>query len=201
MLIVPIQTLMDYESCYNLLKKLFHGEEFACSCGKELPADQCPHKYSSTGLPSYKCRSCGGVFNIFSKTILNGIHYSCIQIVLLFIGFSQGKTTLHLSKELELNYKNLLGLRHKLQEFAYENRDMSCLTDQEVESDEVFINAGEKGDKHENKDDPPRVRANKKKGSVPIKMTVPRCKDYSDARVNPSGWKLFWEHGLTKSNP
>ena len=62
-----------------------------------------------------------------------------------------------------MNYSNLLNWRHKLQEFAYENRDWSALKDTAIESDEVFINAGEKGEKHPGKDDPPRVRANKKK--------------------------------------
>jgi len=38
------------------------------------------------------------------------------------------------------------------------------LVDKVVESDEVFINAGEKGLRHSSCDDPPRVRANKKKG-------------------------------------
>ena len=79
-------------------------------------------------------------------------------------GFAQGITTLHLSKELQVSYSNLLEWRHKLQEYAFENRDWSVLQDTQVESDEVFINAGEKGEKHQNEEDPPRVRANKKKG-------------------------------------
>jgi len=58
----------------------------------------------------------------------------------------------------------LLLWRHKLQEFAFENKDKSVLTDDVVDSDEVFINAGEKGDRHDHPQDPPRVRANKKKG-------------------------------------
>ena len=78
-------------------------------------------------------------------------------------GFAQGKTTQHLSQELSVSYNNLLDWRHKLQEFSFENRDFSPLTDQAIESDEVFQNAGEKGKKHPFPDDPPRVRANKKK--------------------------------------
>lgn len=164
MLLVPIQSLLDYEKCYDLLLTLFHPTGLYCPCGCALKATQKPHKYSSTGLPSYRCKSCGKVFNIFTQTIFKGIHYGCKEIVLLLRGIAQGKTTLHLSKELGLNYKNLLDWRHKLQEFAYENRDNFPLIDNEVESDEVFINAGEKGEPHLEVDDPPRVRANKKKG-------------------------------------
>jgi len=38
------------------------------------------------------------------------------------------------------------------------------LPDRETESDEMFQNAGEKGDKHEDPDDPPRRRANNRPG-------------------------------------
>lgn len=50
-----------------------------------------------------------------------------------------------------------------MQEFAYENRVMSVLVDTIVESDEVFINRRKRA-RHANSQDPPRVRANKKKG-------------------------------------
>lgn len=79
-------------------------------------------------------------------------------------GFAQDKTTLHLSKELNRNYKNLLNWRHILQELSYENRSIMRLEDEVIESDEVFINAGEKAEKHSDPKDPPRIRANKKKG-------------------------------------
>lgn len=163
MIVFPLQSFMDYDSCYNYLQTILHPEGLDCPCGRKVKNGQKPHKYRANGLPCFRCKDCGKVFNIFTDTILSGIHYDCIKIVLLLRGFAQGKTTLHLSKELELNYSNLLNWRHKLQEFAYENRDWSALKDTAIESDEVFINAGEKGEKHPNEDDPPRVRANKKK--------------------------------------
>jgi len=94
---------------------------------------------------------------------LQGVYYSCIVIILILRGISQGKSTLHLHKELSINYKNLLNWRHKFQEFAFENRDYSMLKGKVIESDETFINAGEKGKKHLDPAAPPRVRANKKK--------------------------------------
>jgi len=163
MIVFPIQSFMAYDSCYNYLQSILHPEGLDCPCGQKVKGDQKAHKYRANGLPCFRCKDCGKVFNIFTDTILSGIHYDCIKIVLLLRGFAQGKTTLHLSKELGLNYSNLLNWRHKLQEFAYENRDWSALKDTAIESDEVFINAGEKGEKHPNEDDPPRVRANKKK--------------------------------------
>lgn len=123
MVVVPIADLMDYDRCYHFMKQLLHPDGLHCSrCQRELPPGQRAHKYNATGLPVFKCRLCGRVFNLYTNTLLEGIHYSCITIVLMLRGFAQGKTTLHLSKELSLNYKNLLDWRHRLQEFAFENR-------------------------------------------------------------------------------
>lgn len=164
MLLFPIQDLLSYESCYSFLKNLLHPRGLSCGCGVGVAPNAPVHKQAKNGLISYKCKQCGSVFNIFTRTLFSGIHYNCITIVLILRGIAQGVTTLHLSKELRLNYKNLLSWRHILQEYSYENRSMSMLVDKVVESDEVFINAGEKGLRHSCSDDPPRVRANKKKG-------------------------------------
>ena len=163
MLNFPIDSLMDYESCYTYLEKLLHPPGLSCSCGTPLVKGQSPHKRRANKLPCFKCKECGKVFNLFTNTIFKGIHYNCIIIVLMIRGFAQGKTTQHLSKELSVSYNSLLNWRHKLQEYAFENRDVSTLTDQEIESDEVFQNAGEKGILHTDLNDPPRKRANKKK--------------------------------------
>jgi hypothetical protein len=87
-------------------------------------------------------------------------------------GFLEGKTTMHLSKELKVSYNNLLDWRHVLQQVAFGNRDRSKLPDDAVESDEVFINAGEKGIEHPLPEDPPRVRANKKKAWGHLQTTA-----------------------------
>ena len=79
---------------------------------------------------------------------------------------------MHLSKELKVSYNNLLDWRHVLQQVAFGNRDRSKLPDDAVESDEVFINAGEKGIEHPLPEDPPRVRANKKKAWGHLQTTA-----------------------------
>lgn len=164
MLNFPIQGLMDYESSYQFLQKLLHPQGLKCVCDEPLAEGQFPHKKRANKLPCFKCKNCGKVFNLFTTTIFKGIHYNCIIIVLMLRGFAQGKTTQHLSKELSVSYNSLLDWRHKLQEYAFENRDVSTLTDTEIESDEVFQNAGQKGEPHIDPNDPPRKRANKKRG-------------------------------------
>lgn len=157
---MPIQGLMDYQKCYEYLEALLHPNGLHCSQGHCLVEKQRPHKFRKNGLPCYKCYDCGQVYNLFTDSIFKGVHYDCIRIVLMLRGFAQGTTTLLLSKELGMSYNELLAWRHKLQEFAFENRSVFTLTDTEVESDEMFQNAGEKGHRHECPDDPARVRAN-----------------------------------------
>lgn len=180
----PIQSLMSFEGCYNFLLNLLHPLGLHCPDGHPIVEGQKPHKFRKNGLPCYRCNTCGKVFNVFTGTILQGTHYDCITIVLMLRGFAKGETTQMLSKELKVSYNALLDWRHILQEFAFENRDVSRLVDKEVESDEVFQNAGEKGVLHNDVEDPPRVRANKKKALALMKTTDRPYRDSLEDKAN-----------------
>ena len=116
MLVFPIQSFMDYKSCYSYLLRLLHLQGLYCLCGKALPVTQKPHKFRDNNLPCFRCKDCKKVFNLFTGTILSGIHYDCLIIVVMLKGFAQGKSTQHLSKELKVSYNNLLNWRQKLQD-------------------------------------------------------------------------------------
>ena len=149
----------------------------------------------------YRCRTCKTVFNIFTDTIWAGTHYSCSKIVLILRGFVQGTPTLQLADELECDYGTLLYYRHEMQAAALQRKDQSPLPDEVTEGDEAFQHAGEKGDLHSDPEDPPRRRANKRKGkgtmendrppiqgvvgrtSGQIRLTV--CEDTTQATIQP----------------
>ncbi len=113
----------------------------------------------------YRCRQCGTVFNLFTGTIWQKSHLACQTIVLILQGTTQGKPTLQLADELKLDYSWLLKRRHQIQARAQAAlpRDGS-LPDAVTEADEMYQNAGEKGQKHADPADPPRRRANKRRG-------------------------------------
>ena len=171
MLEFPITDLLDQEKCYGFLLACLHPDGVSCPNGHRLPADQSPHDQKRSPIVKYRCRDCGAVFNIFTGTLLSGIRHDCCTIVMMLRGFAQGVTTLHLSKELQLEYSSLLQWRHRLQGSAFVHRDISLLADAVQESDEMFQNAGEKSEPHLDPDDPPRRRANKKRDSALTKMT------------------------------
>jgi transposase-like protein len=172
MLKFPIDDLLDEEQCYSFLLDLLHPEGLCCPQGHELPVGQAPHTGRERApVVSYRCRECGAVFNVFTGTVLSGIRHDCPTIVMILRGFAQGVPTQHLSDELDLDYSMLLEWRHRLQASALEGRAREKLSDAEAEADEMFQNAGEKGQTRPNREDSPRRRANKKRGPVHSKTT------------------------------
>jgi transposase-like protein len=160
----PLTDLLNEQECYYWLLDIFHPQGLCCPNGHALPESQAPHMRDRAPVFDYRCRSCRSVFNLFTGTCWAGTHYSCAKIVLILRGFAQGTPTLHLAKELECDYGNLLKYRHEMQDNAQLGLDRSPLADTVTEGDELFQNAGEKGEPHRDPTDPPRRRANKRKG-------------------------------------
>jgi hypothetical protein len=197
----PVTDLLSEQECYHFLLNMLHPQGLCCPCGHPLPASQCPHMRDRAPVLDYCCRDCGAVFNLFTGTLWAGTHYSCAQIVLILRGFAQGIPTLQLAAELACDYGTLLDYRHEMQAAALFRRDVSPLTDTVTEGDEMFQNAGEKSDPHRDPADPPRRRANKRRGrgtmendrppiqgivgreSGQIRLTV--CEDTRQVTVQP----------------
>jgi len=160
----PITDLIDEIKCYNYLLNILYPDGLRCPGGHALPQNQAPHDTHRSPIVDYKCRICGRVYNLFTNTIWSGTRYNCAIIVLIIRGFTQGVSTSQLADELDKDYGTLLDRRHRVQQLALENRPTEALPDNETEADESFHNAGEKGEKHPDPEDPPRRRANKRKG-------------------------------------
>jgi len=161
----PLADLLDEQECHDFLLRILHPDGLCCRNGHPLPPDQAPHDRSRAPLYDYRCRACGNVFNLFTDTVWAGTHYDCVTIVLVMRGFAQGIPTLQLADELELDYGTLLHRRHLIQQRALEHKPTTPLTDPVTESDEMFQNCGEKGEKHDDPADPPRRRANNRRGT------------------------------------
>jgi len=197
----PITDLLDEQECHDALLRILHPQGLYFPHGHELPEGQRPHMCDRAPVLDYRCRTCGSVFNLFTGTPWTGTHYSCAKIMLILRGFAQGVSTRQLADELECDYGTLLGYRHELQAAALRLQETTPLLDQVTEADEMFQNAGEKGQPHRDPEDPPRRRANRRKGkgtkandrppiqgvvgrdSGPIRLTV--CDDTRQATVQP----------------
>lgn len=164
MISFPIQDLLDEEDSYQYLCDLLHPTGLKCPAGHALPAGQKPHERKRAPVVNYRCRECGQVYNAFTGTVLSGTHYDCRTLVLLIRGITQGKSSRLLADELEIDYSTVLKWRHRLQAQAIVPTQEQTLPDKKVEGDELFQNAGEKGEPHEDPEDPPRPRSNPKRG-------------------------------------
>ncbi|MBP3959909.1 IS1595 family transposase [Gemmata sp. G18] len=86
------------------------------------------------------------------------------MLLLILRGVTQGTPRAQLARELKCSRTSLLPLRHQIQNWAEQALPQNALTDPVTEADEMFQNAGEKGLPHRDPDDPPRRRANKRRG-------------------------------------
>ena len=155
----PILDLLDDDACYHQLVAWLHPE--GMSCPDCLRTDSLRiHRHRREPVVDYRCGHCGRVFNAFTGTALQGLHYRPGAILLILRGIAHGVPTAQLARELDCDRGHLLALRHQLQDLAFRFRHRLPLDDPVVEADELYQNAGEKGVPHLDPLDPPRRRAN-----------------------------------------
>src|SRR3954463_1226471 len=159
----PITDLMDQDACYHKLVALLHPGGLACpAC--EASDRLRVHRRHRAPVLDYRCLHCGRVFNAFTGTALAGTHRRPAEVMLILRGCAQGVPTAQLARELGCDRKHLLELRRVMQDNARRWLDRNPLGDPVVEADEMDQNAGEKGIPHDDPDDPPRRRANSRRG-------------------------------------
>src|SRR3954466_9406539 len=159
----PIQSFMDEDACFRFLLDLFHPEGLHCPRCHARDGFTI-HRFVREPVLDHRCTSCGRVFNAWTGTAFQGTHYRPSTLILIIRGFARGVSTAQLARELGCSRRNLLKLRHKYQAMSKSGLDRGPLKDTEVESDEMYQNAGEKDVPHLDPDDPPRRRANKTRG-------------------------------------
>jgi hypothetical protein len=151
----PILDLMDQDACYHKLVGLLHPGGLACPSCKTDDHIRVHRRHRAPVL-DYRCVACRRVFNAFTGPPA--------QIMLILRGFAQGVPTAQLARELGCDRKHLLELRRLMQDNASRWLDRNPLGDPVVEGDEMYQNAGEEGIEHPDPDDPPRYRANNRRG-------------------------------------
>jgi transposase-like protein len=157
----PITDLLDDEQSEQWLLEHFHPEGLACpKCGSIKR--RIFRQTQTSRLTVYRCLQCEGIYNLYSGTLFEKKHLRPSQVVLLLRGVAKGESSL--SEELGMSRTTVHYLRKQLQENAQRLQPETPLTDDDTETDEMFQNAGGKGERHPDPDDPPRRRANKRQG-------------------------------------
>jgi transposase-like protein len=139
----PLIDYLDEGACYTKLVGLLHPGGLACPrCGERQRLGV--HRCHRAPVLDYQCGGCGRVFNAFTGTALQQTHRPPSQLMLILRGIAQGVPTARLARELGCDRKELLALRHRLQERGRIGLDRNPLDDEVVEADEMYQNAGEK---------------------------------------------------------
>ncbi len=134
---------LDEGACYTKLVALLHPDGLACPrCGERQHLGV--HRCHRAPLVDFQCGGCGRVFNAFTGTSLQGTHRRPSQLLMILRGVAQGTPTAQMARELGCDRKELLALRHRLQERARLHLDRNPLDDDVVEADEMYQNAGER---------------------------------------------------------
>ena len=161
----PIISLIDEERAEKWLLDHFHPQGLHCShCDASVEEARHFRTTKTSRLKVYRCGVCEGVYNLYSGTVFAQKQFRPSQVVLLLQGFCKGASSAQLAREIGITRQTVLSIRRDLQESAQMLQPEDALADIETETDEMFQNAGEKGDPHLDPKDPPRRRGNKRRG-------------------------------------
>jgi len=141
----PITELMDREACQEWILAHFHPDGFRCPhCQAGHDLARWFRRTKRSDLDVYRCKSCQGIYNLYSGTVLEGRHFHPEQTVLFLRGVCQGKSSAKLARELGISRTTITEVRHEVQANAEQEQPEDPLEDLEAETDEMFQNAGEK---------------------------------------------------------
>ena len=161
----PILSLIDEEQAEKWLLNHFHPQGLHCPhCDTSVEEAREFRKTETSCLQVYRCRECDGVYNLYSGTVFAQKQFRPSQVVLLLQGLCKGFSSSQLARELGISRQTVISIRRILQESAQMMQSEDALPDTETETDEMFQNAGEKGEPHLDPKDPPRRRGNKRRG-------------------------------------
>jgi transposase-like protein len=141
----PITELMDREACIQWLEAYFHPEGLKCPhCQANIEQVLWFRKTKRSDLDVYRCKQCRGIYNLYSGTVFEGRYFTPEQAFLFIREVLQGKSTVKLARELGISRTTTREVRHLLQANAKCEQTTEPLSDLEVETDEMFQNAGGK---------------------------------------------------------
>lgn len=139
----PITELLDEATCKSWLERHLHPNGFGCpECQSQERRLHRPQGH----FESYLCRVCGCYYTLLTGSVFAGSRQSAQTLVLLLRGISKGESTNRLHRELGMSYKQVLTLRHRLQQNLDESAPTTVMQGDEFEVDELYQNAGEKRD-------------------------------------------------------
>jgi transposase-like protein len=141
----PITDLMSEQASTEWIMEYFHPTGVRCPhCDAAWAEAKEFRRTRQSELIVYRCQRCRGIYTLYSGTIFQGRHLRPAQVVLLVRGVLKGESAASLARELGMSRTTITELRHLIQDNAAQMQSEKPLSDNVVEADEMFQNAGEK---------------------------------------------------------
>jgi transposase len=160
----PIVDLFDDDLSAAWLLQYFHSNDLRCPlCGRSVEEARLFRVTRRRRLTVYRC-PCQGIATLYSGTVFEGKHLRPAQAILSLRGVCKGEPTATMAREIGVTRQTVHSWRQAIQAKAVRLQPQDPLPDQQTETDEMVQNAGEKGESHPDPADPPRRRANHRRG-------------------------------------
>ena len=123
-----------YETFCQLRWPETNGEAYCSRCG-------CAETYKIRKRKQFQCKACKYRFSVTSGTIFASHKLSFMDLlaaIFLFVNGAKGKSTVQLSREMDINYKSAFVLFHKMREAMQDEYDNQKVSG-EVEIDGAYF--------------------------------------------------------------
>lgn len=163
--IVNIQKLIDNAKCWQTIRELrWPNGNVSCPLCDSINVIKHGHHNTEPDRQKYLCNGCHHYFDDLSGTVLEG-HHQPLRVWLLCLYFmGLNLSNLQIAKELELNKSDVQNMTIQLRE-GVSKKKPNCILKGEVESDEVYVVAGHKGNPDAVKEKGRKGRRNRLKGA------------------------------------
>lgn len=195
----PLTGLMDEDACSDRLVGALHPDGSVCPrCGSDRLG---MHQKQRAPVLDYRCRDCRRVFNTFTGIALQKTNRRPSTLVLILRGVAQGVPTARLARELGCDRMKLLDCRTSCRTKPWPGRTRPLWLIRWSKPTNATSMRGKKGIPHREPDDPPRRRANKRRGHgtfandrPPVAATIGResGRPAFTSSAMPIGRRLRW---------
>ncbi len=138
----PITDLLDDAASTQWLEQHLHPNGLHCPhCGS---ANRRFFRQQES-FDAYRCRDWDGYYTLLTGTAFAKTQQAPSTLVLLLRGVAKGEPTARLARELGLSRQPVHTLRQRVQDNVNETAPLEPLTGTAFEADELYQNAGKKG--------------------------------------------------------
>lgn len=137
----PIDELLNEDECVKWLQRRLHPHGLKCPrCGSS------ERRLAQRNGPwtAYRCKTCDRYHTILTGTVFEKTRQTPSKVVLILRGIAKGEPTARLARELGIRRSRMHEIRKQVQTNLHKTLSSEPMTDEVLEADELYQNAGEK---------------------------------------------------------